>query len=102
MPHSFGAMAGSLDKDAATAKTPEDSYRMRALAGIMKQRGPYPVASRVQGPDDRMRMLTERSRKEESYVSTVRPELFPPSKKSWCATATRSDYFACNSITCTE
>jgi len=34
------AMAASLDKDAGAAKTPADAYRMRALAGIMKQSGP--------------------------------------------------------------
>ena len=33
------AMAVSLDKDAATAKTPADAYRMHALAEIMKQSG---------------------------------------------------------------
>ena len=33
------AMAVSLDKDAATAKTPGDAYRMHALAEIMKQSG---------------------------------------------------------------
>ena len=33
------AMAASLDKDAASAKTPADSERMRALAAIMKERG---------------------------------------------------------------
>ena len=32
-------MAASLDKDAATAKTPPDADRMRALADIMKQGG---------------------------------------------------------------
>ena len=32
-------MAASLDKDATTAKTPADAYRLRALAGIMKQSG---------------------------------------------------------------
>jgi hypothetical protein len=32
-------MAASLDKDAATAKTPADAYRLHALAGIMKQSG---------------------------------------------------------------
>ena len=33
------ALAVSLDKDAATAKTPADAYRMRALAEVMKQSG---------------------------------------------------------------
>jgi len=33
------AMAASLDKDARTAKTPADAYRMRALAEVMKQSG---------------------------------------------------------------
>jgi hypothetical protein len=33
------AVAVSLDKDANTAKTPTDAYRMHALAGIMKQSG---------------------------------------------------------------
>ncbi len=33
------AMAMGLDKDAATAKTPADTYRMHALAEIMKQSG---------------------------------------------------------------
>jgi hypothetical protein len=33
------AVAVSLDKDANTAKTPTDAYRMHALAGIMKQGG---------------------------------------------------------------
>ena len=33
------AMAVSLDKDANTAKSPADAYRMRALASIMKQSG---------------------------------------------------------------
>ncbi|HMF76564.1 MAG TPA: hypothetical protein VK604_12965 [Bryobacteraceae bacterium] len=33
------AMAVSLDKDAAAAKTPADAERMRALAAIIKQRG---------------------------------------------------------------
>jgi hypothetical protein len=33
------AMAVGLDKDAATAKTPADAYRMHALAEIMKQGG---------------------------------------------------------------
>jgi hypothetical protein len=33
------AIAVSLDKDAAEAKTPEDAERMRALAAIMKERG---------------------------------------------------------------
>ncbi|MGD0444853.1 MAG: hypothetical protein ABSA39_13045 [Edaphobacter sp.] len=33
------AMAASLDKEAATAKTPADAYRIRALAVIMKQNG---------------------------------------------------------------
>jgi hypothetical protein len=33
------AMAVSLDKDADAAKTPSDAYRMRALAGIMKEGG---------------------------------------------------------------
>ena len=32
------AMAAKLDKDANTAKTPADAGRMRALAGIMKER----------------------------------------------------------------
>jgi len=34
------AIAMSLDKDAAEAKTPADAERMRALAAIMKERGP--------------------------------------------------------------
>src|SRR5216683_846462 len=33
------AMAVSLDKDADAAKSPADAYRMRTLAGIMKQSG---------------------------------------------------------------
>jgi hypothetical protein len=33
------AMAVSLDKDADATKSPADAYRMRALAGIMKQSG---------------------------------------------------------------
>jgi hypothetical protein len=33
------AMAASLDKDAAAAKTPADAERMRALAAIIKERG---------------------------------------------------------------
>jgi hypothetical protein len=33
------AMAVSLDKDAGGVKSPADAYRMRALAGIMKQSG---------------------------------------------------------------
>ena len=33
------AIAASLDKDAAAAKTPADAERMRALAAIMKERG---------------------------------------------------------------
>ena len=33
------AMAASLDKDAAEAKTPADADRMRALAAIMKNKG---------------------------------------------------------------
>jgi hypothetical protein len=32
-------MAGGLEKDANTAKTPNDAYRMHALAGILKQGG---------------------------------------------------------------
>jgi hypothetical protein len=35
----FHAMAVSLDKDATTANSPADAYRMRALASIMKQSG---------------------------------------------------------------
>jgi hypothetical protein len=34
------AIAMSLDKDAAEAKSPADAERMRALAAIMKERGP--------------------------------------------------------------
>jgi hypothetical protein len=37
-PKELRAMAAGLDKDANTAKTPADANRMRALAGIMKQR----------------------------------------------------------------
>jgi hypothetical protein len=33
------AMAAGLEKDAASAKTPADSERMRALGAIMKERG---------------------------------------------------------------
>jgi hypothetical protein len=33
------AMGASLDKDAASAKTPADAERMRALAAIIKQSG---------------------------------------------------------------
>ena len=33
------SMAGSLDKEAATAKTPADADRLRALASIIKQTG---------------------------------------------------------------
>jgi hypothetical protein len=33
------AIAVSLDKDAAEAKTPADAERMRALAAILKERG---------------------------------------------------------------
>jgi hypothetical protein len=33
------AIAASLDKDAAEAKTPADAERLRALAAIMKARG---------------------------------------------------------------
>jgi hypothetical protein len=36
------AMAASLDKDAAEAKTPADADRMRALAAIMKEKGARP------------------------------------------------------------
>jgi hypothetical protein len=32
-------MAAGLEKDAGTAKTPTDAYRMHALAGILKQGG---------------------------------------------------------------
>jgi hypothetical protein len=35
-------MAVSLDKDAGTAKSPADAYRMRALADVMKQSGTSP------------------------------------------------------------
>jgi hypothetical protein len=33
------AMAASLEKDAAAAKTPADAERMRAVASILKERG---------------------------------------------------------------
>jgi hypothetical protein len=36
------AIAASLDKDAAEAKTPADADRMRALAAIMKEKGARP------------------------------------------------------------
>jgi hypothetical protein len=36
------AMAVSLEKDARTAKSPADAYRMRALAEVMKQSGTSP------------------------------------------------------------